>query len=203
MLLESQYFPSIPFCAIVAQNEKITIEAFEHYQKRSYRNRTDIVTAQGIQALSIPLNKGKNSQTPIQSVQINYDTDWQTQHLRSIKAAYGNAPFYIHYIDYIEQWIRKEETSLFKKNQYILKKLLKALKIKTTISFTNEYTTDQVEDYRNKFTPKSIKNTTPITYHQVFEDKIGFTPYASILDLVFNLGPSTYQYLKNIPIEQS
>ena len=36
-------------------------------------------------------------------------------------------------------------------------------------------------------------------YNQVFENKNGFFPNLSILDLLFNLGPETDSYLEQLP----
>jgi len=36
----------------------------------------------------------------------------------------------------------------------------------------------------------------PVVYHQVFEDRFGFLPGLSILDMLFNEGPDTLALLK-------
>ena len=55
---------------------------------------------------------------------------------------------------------------------------------------------EKVLDLRNAFSPKmkaSIPKFTP--YHQVFEERHGFVPDLSILDLLFNEGPEAGSYL--------
>jgi hypothetical protein len=62
----------------------------------------------------------------------------------------------------------------------------------------------QYLDWRNKLLPKSIDQEfpEPIRYRQVFEDRIGFLPHLSILDLLFCEGRRTVEILKSskIPI---
>jgi hypothetical protein len=59
-------------------------------------------------------------------------------------------------------------------------------------------------DWRNKLMPKSINTDfpEPIRYRQVFEDRNGFIPHLSILDLLFCEGKRTVEILESskIPI---
>ncbi len=128
ILLETQYLPAIAWCAKVWQEETVALEAAEHYQKGSLRNRCHIAGPNGIQRLSIPLVKGKHQQTPIREVRISYETSWQRQHRRSIQADYGNAPFYEHYVGDIQPFYERKWDLLFDYNlefqTLILKKKL-------------------------------------------------------------------------------
>lgn len=72
LLLETQVFPTIAFFKH-ALDKKIIIEAHEHYQKRSWRNRYYIGSNQGAVSMSIPLNK-ENKSMPIQEVNISHMT---------------------------------------------------------------------------------------------------------------------------------
>lgn len=57
-------------------------------------------------------------------------------------------------------------------------------------------------DWRNKLLPKSIDQEfpEPIRYRQVFEDRIGFLPHLSILDLLFCEGRRTVEILESAKI---
>jgi hypothetical protein len=52
-------------------------------------------------------------------------------------------------------------------------------------------------DWRNKLTPKTIQTDfpNPVRYHQVFEDRIGFIPHVSVLDLLFCEGKNARRIL--------
>jgi hypothetical protein len=56
----------------------------------------------------------------------------------------------------------------------------------------------EVVDWRNKLTPKLLQSDagTPVLYHQVFEERIGFIPHLSILDLLFCEGKNARRILE-------
>jgi hypothetical protein len=207
VILEAQYFPPLEYFSKIILFSNISIEAHEHYQKGSYRNRCHIATSQGIQALSVPLKKGKNTQMPIRDVAIAYDIDWQRQHWQSLKTAYGSAPFWEHYAPMLEPLFSKKHTYLFDLNIDILHFFLKILKIKNnvTVAFTDTYDNENTEgvsrihregviDLRNKISPKQ-PSSDAIKYAQVFENKHGFLPNLSILDAVLCCGNQTLSTL--------
>ena len=61
---------------------------------------------------------------------------------------------------------------------------------------------DEIIDYRKELQPKkfdvSLHNELSAPYYQVFDDKYGFTPNLSIIDLLFNMGNESKLYLKKI-----
>ena len=198
VLLELHYFPSIEYCVQVAQFSHLFIEAHENYRKGSYRNRCHIATSQGKQVLSVPLKKGKNSQQNIREVAIAYDTDWQKQHFQSLKTAYGSSPFWSHYAPVFEKIFQTKHTHLFDLNLEITTLIFKLLKLKTPTTFTNAFETVFTEgvDLRNKIIPNSTVFT-GTRYAQVFENKNGFTPNLSVLDLIFCSGNQAMSVLIN------
>ena len=189
VLIELHYFPSIEYFVQIAQFPHVLIEAHENYQKGSYRNRCHIATSQGVQVLSVPLKKGKNSRQNIREVAISYDTDWQKQHFQSIKTAYGSSPFWSHYAPMFEKIFQTKHVFLFDLNLEITTLIFKILKLKTEITFTNAFETIFTEgvDGRNKIIPNSTSFAGK-KYAQVFEDKNGFLPNLSVLDLIFCSG---------------
>ena len=174
ILIEAQFFPPIDFLARCVQAETVVIEAHEHFQKGSYRNRCHIATSLGVQTLSVPLKRGKNSQQTIREVAISYDAPWQKQHWQALKTAYGSAPFWEHYNPVFEKLFTKKYTFLFDLNLDILETFLKILKLNnsTTISFSSDYIAHFTEggDFRNTISPKD-NNFESKKYAQIFEDR--------------------------------
>ncbi|HAD14513.1 MAG TPA: hypothetical protein DCF33_18980 [Saprospirales bacterium] len=199
-LLESQYFPDISWCAAFYQEATVSLDAAEHYQKGGLRNKCFIAGPNGVQRLSIPLLKGKHQQAPIREVKISYDEPWQRQHWRSIQAAYGNAPYFEHYSPEIELIFAKKWTFLFDLNLEIISLILKrrlgwsgTLLMEAVYHQPGAYPSGK--DYRNgKFC------TTPLPYPQVFQERHGFLPGLSILDLLFCCGKTSTEVLRNTPV---
>jgi WbqC-like protein family len=180
MHLHTAYLPLLPWCALFWQAETVTLEAQEHYQKGSIRNRTQIVGPNGVQRLSIPLAKGKHQQTPIREVRIAYDEPWQRQHWRSIQTAYGSAPYFEHYAEALHRFYDTQTPFLFDFNLALLEFILvNKMGWKGTIQFSSMYEPLPAPGYNHLQTVK---------YPQVFEDRHGFIPQLSILDLLFCYG---------------
>ncbi len=181
------------------------IEQWENYKKGNYRNRCYIAGVNGPLRLSVPLKKGKNERQPIREVQIAYDQPWTSQHWTSIRSAYGNAPYFEHYAEQIQPIFQKKWTFLFDFNWALLQILNDLIGIDTSILQTQDFqkTTDEgIDDWRNKIQPKGhLQDEDPdfkhLKYPQVFEEKTGFLPNLSILDLLFCTGPQSILILES------
>jgi len=206
ILLELQYLPPIQYFTKLIRHKTLFLEQCEHYQKGSYRNRCHIATANGLQRLSIPLKKGKNEQQRIREVRIAYDEHWQAKHWQSIRSAYGNAPFFEFYSDVLEPFYSKNYRFLFDWNWDFLDAVIDLLSIDCEVKFTESYEEQndnpKVLDLRNSIHPKLHLTKedpcfSPTKYAQVFEEKHGFLPNLSILDLLFCTGPQSLEILEN------
>lgn len=204
-ILEVQYLAPVQYYSKFLLHENIIIEKSEHYCKGSFRNRCMLVMSNGVQQLSIPLEKGKNQQTLISEVKIDNTQKWQQLHWRTIQTAYGSAPFYEHYQDKIKPFYTKEWIYLFDYCIDFQNQILSLLKIKTDINFSEafikNYNDLSIKDLRNCIQPKNynLADTDSdfkiIGYPQVFEDRLGFVSNLSILDLLFCVGPESKFYL--------
>ncbi|HLP94991.1 MAG TPA: WbqC family protein [Saprospiraceae bacterium] len=194
LLLETQYFPAISWCMAVWQTQTVYLDAAEHYQKGGLRNKCFIAGPNGMQRLSIPLVKGKHQQTPIREVRISYEEPWQRQHWRSIQAAYGNAPYFDHYGADIERIILKKREFLFDLNQETMDYILTR-----KLGWQGDFVLEE-QYYKPGTWPKGLDgriatSLTPLPYLQVFQEKHGFIPGLSILDLLFCCGKTGRELL--------
>lgn len=202
ILLELHYFPPVHYFAKLLDYPILLLEQHEHYVKGSYRNRCHIASVQGVQRLSIPLRKGKNQQQLIREVQIAYDEPWQSQHWTALQSAYGNSPFFEFYADSLQPFFRKKQKFLFDWNFELLTTLKNMLQWNIEIRLTETYLPEPppgVLDFREKIHPKNPtpdEHFFPIRYPQVFEDRLGFLPNLSMLDLLFCAGPGATEVLK-------
>ncbi len=204
ILLNTAYFPPIEYFVYIVHAKELLIEAHENYNKQSYRNRAYIYTANGQLELNIPIKKNGLRHAPIRSVTLD-DSRWKTNHLRAMDAAYNTAPFYLYYQDEIKNILIEENHSLFLLNHRLLHTLCQQIGLSTPMSATKEFikSPPDVLDLRDKIHPKKKTPFHQIhfpEYTQVFHDKHGFIKNLSILDLLFNLGPESKDYLKNCMI---
>ncbi len=196
MLIEIQYMPPVHTFARMLFHRRVILEAHENYQKGSYRNRCYIAGANGKLRLSIPLRSGKNQQSPIQEVKADMDSDWPRQHWSSIQSAYGKAPYFEHYAPELYEDFQKPPAGLFAFNIQLIRRLVELMDLSVEIGLTPSYLPHHEEgmlDLRDAIRPGNDRDPLfrPRPYAQVFEDKHGFLPNMSILDLLFCCGPTS------------
>ncbi len=208
VLLVTSYWPNLHYFFYVLNASIINIEQFDNYSKQSYRNRTQILSANGILNLSIPIKKNK-SEKVINSIEISYKEDWQKNHWRAITSAYKNSPYFDFFEEDLKVFYSNKYNLLIDYNTDQLKFIIKVLKQKKNIQLTKQYegNPDSVIDLRTIIHPKHgylsdklVANKLDQSYYQTFENKISFTPNLSILDLLFNKGLHTIDYLKSIDL---
>lgn len=192
------YFPDIAYLAHYMASENPLIDTWEHYEKQTCRNRTDILTPSGRQTLSIPVSK-KAHHTPTRDVLLSYRQDWRQTHWRTIKTSYGGSPYFYFYADEFEAAFREKPEHLTEFTEKLFKILLKQLGLKPECNFAEKYVEkwELEKDYRNYWNPSKDRIMVP-HYIQVFEHKFGFTHKLSSLDLLFNLGPEANFYLQQL-----
>lgn len=199
LTLPSSCFAPILQYALIYDAGNYRTERKEHFIKQSYRSRYQIYGANGLLNLVVPLKKWKN-RTLIENIEISYDEDWQQLHWRSIESAYRASPFFEFYEEEIKPLVFSKEINLLLRNSQIEQAICKLIGISSTVTFTESY--DQQEpDWRTIINPKNkteIESVSLPKYIQVFEDKHGFIPNLSILDLLFNLGPESKPYLTQL-----
>lgn len=202
-LLSISYWGPIQYFTKFLIYDEITLELHENYQRKSYRNRCEVYGPNGKQAMQIPVTRGSFHKTNIQDLQISYDTDWQKNHFKTIETAYKSTPFYEYYEDDIIPFYENKFKYLKDFNIKSLELCLEWLEIDNTIKYTDKYQyATKLSDYRDSIHPKleRYKNDAffdPKPYTQGFEQRHGFIPNLSILDLIFNLGPSAYSNVQD------
>ncbi len=199
VLLPTSYMPSVHYFMLMAAAPEVFIEKHETYPKRTLRNRCEIYTANGKLPLTIPVTRVNGHHTQVDRVQISGQYDWQTLHWRAIRIAYTNSPFFLFYQDDIKVFYQKEFANLFDFNMKQIKELCEIIGLEVKISVTDSFEKDPEEmtDFRHILSPKfDISNFHFKTYYQAFSEKHGFIPGISILDLLFNMGPESIDYLK-------
>jgi hypothetical protein len=194
------YFPSISYMARFLAEDEPVVEIWETYHKQTYRNRCRVMTANGVESLSVPVVKVNGNHTMTKDMAISPIEPWQHIHSRCLESAYKASPYFDHYYDYLKPIFERHFERLIDLNDAALRAVFKMLKVKKEIIHTTDYVRDCEDDFREVFTPKKPfdANLFP-TYYQVFSEKFPFAPDLSVLDLIFNEGPEAINYLKQIP----
>lgn len=199
LLLPACYLPPISyFHTIQEHNLPLFIEKYEHFQKQSYRTRARIASANGVQDLIVPIQHGNKERVPMKDIRISYEFNWQRLHWLSIQTAYRSSAYFEYYEDDFIRFYEGKYDYLVDFNVAQLELILKSIKLKRTIGFTEAYVAEPLEaiDFRNLIHPKKESIWPhPKEYYQVFSDKNGFYPDLSIIDLLFNQGPQSKSYL--------
>jgi len=192
IMLSTAYLAPVEYYSEMAKAEAVFIENCDFYEKQTYRNRCQIAAANGSMALSIPVEKSGQEKILTRDVRISQHNDWQLNHWRSIESAYNSTPFFEYYKDDLLPFYEKKWIFLWDFNQEIQSKVLELLNLQIEIQLTGEYKKIQDEkilDLRETIHPKKenkFVNCNP--YYQVFEQRFGFQPNLSIIDLLFNMG---------------
>jgi hypothetical protein len=206
-ILEIHYLPCIQYFSKLYLYDTLIIDDESPFEKQSYRNRCTIAGANGVIDLIIPVHQSRKK-IPVAEMLIDNHSHWQRQHWQSIRSAYGKTPFFEHYAYRLEIFYQKPVDSLFEFNLQLMETLLGILKINpdrmALLSESGELSAtekNELTDLRNTIHPKQKYHIADPEfqfrhYIQAFEEKLGFIPNLSIIDLIFNAGPDAGRLLK-------
>lgn len=204
LITDLQYFPSVNFFRISSEFSNIVFEQYETYQKMSFRNRCQIAGGEGIINLNIPLEGGRDQKTLMKDVRIAGAQPWQAQHWKTIVSCYSRSPWFEFYRDDMEGLYKTRYERLMDFNGACFDWVLKKLRLSVTVSLTESYATGYVPeegvDMRGRFSPRNREVSgegSPVRYRQVFEERTGFIPGLSILDLLFCEGKEAIRYIRS------
>lgn len=203
VVLHPCYFGSIAQFTVLAKAHKVIFEAHDNYVKQTYRNRQFIYAANGKLLLNIPTKhtKENNGKQTYKAIAIENDFNWQIQHWRSLTSAYKTSPFFEYYEDDIKSLYHEEHHSLYDFNLKSFNIITDCIQLHIPIDFTTSFEkdiqTEQKQDYRFLVNAKKAPITMLSSYTQVFASKHGYLENLSVLDLLFNEGPNTLNYLEN------
>lgn len=214
MLLSTAFFPPVSWFAAAAKDWgrvvvtnpssfcDVYLEAHENFQKQSYRNRCIIASANGPEAISVPVvHDGDIFHTPITEIRVDYKDQWVKKAWRAIESAYSTSAYFEYYKDDIYAILSSGIPTLWDLNLRIIEFFIQKIRLGIHIVPTESYTSaGNALDYRNVIHPK--KQNTILKdldmekpYFQVFAGKYGFQSDLSVMDLLFNEGPQSLLYL--------
>ena len=203
-LLQTTYLGPIQWYQKLYRYDQTLIEQYDSYQKQTYRNRCVIATANGLQALTVPVEHDtlniKNEILKVKDLRISDHNNWRRIHWNALQSAYNESPFFDYYADDIRLFFEKKYEFLVDFNEAIRQTVCNLLDIHPQVSYTTDFSRQpsDIDDYReviNAKHPQPDEDFQPRRYWQVFEGKHGFQANLSILDLLFNMGNEAVFYL--------
>ena len=194
LLADLQYFTSINSMIDIANASSVLFDRKSLFKKSSFRNRMMLASPKGQVLLSIPIIGGRNIKVPYGEVRIDYKTDWQKNHYRTIETLYGKSPWFDQYQPELKILFGSRFDYLFEWNLTCFKWVIQKLNIKLTILDLPlpSIGLEKIVVKEDSYSPSNysnVENKLLIKYPQVFEDRIGFLANLSTLDLLFNEGP--------------
>lgn len=222
-ILQSNYIPWKGYFDMIAAVDEFIIYDDMQYTKNDWRNRNRIKTPKGLEWLTIPV--GQDINRLIKDVELP-DFRWQTKHWKTLVSNYHKSPYFEDIAEWLEPlYLTQQHTNLSSLNYQFIRSICSYLKIETKISHSWDYVLTEgkserlvnlciqagateyisgpaAKDYLEKslFSDSNIKLTwfDYSGYPQHFQLWGEFTHEVSILDLLFNCGERTPEYMKHI-----
>ena len=204
-LLQTTYFGPIQWYQKLRRYDRCVIERHDSYQKQTYRNRCVIATANGLQALTVPVTSDGGAM--LKDIRVSDHNQWRRVHWNALQSAYSESPFFEYYADDIHPFFEKRYEFLVDFNEAIRQKMCQLIDIQPHVEYSAAFiapgsmgraSDQQVDDFREVIHAKHPRpdiGFIPRRYWQVFQRRHGFLPNLSILDLLFCMGPESVFYL--------
>ena len=194
------YFSPISQYGTLMNFDSITFEVEDNFQKQTYRNRCYIYGANGKQILNIPLSYPKTEGRKKTKDILVEDSNWQTQHYKSLKIAYSHSPFFEFYKDDLQLIFEKKYKYLLDVTLDSFIFINDALDLAKNHVVSKQYNDSNLNDFRHLASAKSNLSYNFEPYIQMFDDKYGFLENLSILDLLFMEGPNSISFLEKVNV---
>jgi hypothetical protein len=194
-LFPSSYFAPAAYFFELVKYKDVIIDVHEHFPKQTWRNRCSIYSPNGVQHLIVPIHNRKDK-TPLNEIKISYAERWQTNHWRSIEAAYRKSPFFEYYEFDLKPIFENKFEYLSQLNNAALSSILQLTELTISKEESKAYNPNPEKDYRPILAKVQLRehNKNCKRYQQAFEERHGFLPNLSCLDVLFNLGPKSKEY---------
>lgn len=183
VILQPSY---IPWRGVFDQIQRADLFVFYddvQYDKRGWRNRNQIKTANGKQWLTIPVHSSgaQTKNIPINQIRIAWDHPWNATHLKAIQQSYSKAPYFERYQSLLQFFYHRHD------------ELLADFTIEFTIALARE-----LGNMHTRFMRASeIRGITGQKTNRLIQilQALGATHYIS--------GPSAREYIENEKFEET
>lgn len=223
-IIQSSYIPWKGYFDIINSVDEFILLDDVQYTRRDWRNRNKIKTPHGIKWLTIPMKVKGNYSELISNMTVS-DAFWNIKHFDIISSSYRKAPYFKKYKSFFEDLYKSiKEIYLSKINYIFIKSLCQLMNIKTKISFSEDYKSEEKKTKKlleickkakadiyisgpsaKSYLDESLFRSQGIEVHWFNYD--GYKEYpqlyppfshnVSIVDLLFNTGEDFRLYMKS------
>lgn len=200
--LTTAYLAPVEYYAHLMAAGEAWVEVHDHYMKQTYRNRCIIAGPNGRIDLTVPTVKPDTLKCATKDIRISDHGNWRHMHLYALESAYGHTPYYEFYRDDFVPFYERKWDYLVDFNEALQEMICGLIGLEVKVSRTEEYL-PEVEglDLREVIHPKRDyacldASFQVVPYYQVFQERLGFLPNLSVVDLLFNMGPESLILLK-------
>ena len=149
-LLQTTYFGPIQWYQKLHRYDHCLIEQYDSFQKQTYRNRCVIATANGVQALTVPVitqHPSPNTQHPspntqhtlTKDIRISDHNQWRRVHWNALQSAYSESPFFEYYADDLHPFFEKHYEFLLDFNEAIRQKICELIDIHPHVVHSSQF----------------------------------------------------------------
>ena len=199
-------FAPISWYVLYAENN-FTLSEDEYFQKQTYRNRFDILTGNGVQTLTVPVESTGGERKLLRDIRISPEYNGKKM-LQAIRSAYGNSAMYDFVEHELEDLFLREEKFLFDFNTRAHEWSVKwFFKVQDERLIESKIPEERLAEPKIHFVKEleeerwKVRGTRPVelkSYPQVFADRFPFEKDLSILDAIFNLGKTSVKSLGHV-----
>ena len=192
-ILPLAYLPSVEYFTHLLRGGCV-VDLGEHFVKRSERNRTRILAADGVMELPVHVRNANRPRQPMRDMRLDYSKRWQHQHWGALVASYKSSPYFDFYAERLEPFYRRQWEFLADYNLSLLDTVCSLAKVPMP-ALSENYVDAAAGDLDLR--PKHREGPAFVAepYFQVFSERMPFAPNLSFADLLFAEGPASVSVL--------
>ena len=218
---QPQYLPWLGYFDKMDQSDVFCLLDTVQYKKNEYQNRNRIKTDKGWQWLTVPVTYRFPQR--ILEVEIHAGETWRRKHLEAIRTHYRKAPYYELHIGRLEAFFEQNRQKLVDVNEACVRLLMELCGIECEVVLASQLDVEsdhptgrlieivrllggdtylagkdgakymEIEWFRQKGVGLLFQDFAHPVYPQCYG---AFEPCMSLLDLLFNCGPSSLSILR-------
>jgi WbqC-like protein family len=226
-ILQPTYLPWLGYFEMVAASEQFVVFDHVQFEPKSWQQRNKILGPNGEIVLTVPVCSDGTRDVRICDKRIDNKQPWARKHLRSLEVAYRKTPYFNEYFDGIRKVLETRHEQLADLTFELIRHFVGVLGIETRIVRSSDVVTDddkvlgKTERVVNlcrlvhattlydgvaarefmrieAFAEHGIEILFQNYVHPQYPQRgSGFVPFMSVVDLLFNCGPSALEILRS------